>query len=148
MKLGLPCDISSVVEIIFSIPSYPSNLIRATKRAEGSATMVRAACVRVSKFPEKAGSDLPRVVRFVQMNARCQLLEASSCSRWQPAFQGTGASTVHARKKFSVHKNVVFESETCDKAKEILEGTRERHGKWNNAIQSKLTTTEASVEFG
>lgn len=111
--------------------------------------MVRAACVRVSKFPEKAGSDLPRVVRFVQMNARRQLLEASSCSRWQPAFQGAGR--VHGtreRKKFSVHKNVVFESETCDKAKEILEGTKERHGKRNNAIQSKLTTTEASVEFG
>jgi len=55
----------------------------------------------------------------VQINARYQLLGASSCSRWQPAFQGAGASTVHARKKFSGHKNVVFESETCDKPRKF-----------------------------
>ena len=96
--------------------------------------MVRAASGRVSKFPEKAGSDLPNVVRFVQMDVNS--LEASSCSRWQPAFQGAGASTVHASKKVRRSQNVVFESETCDKAKEILEGhkgeTRQME-QWNNA---------------
>jgi hypothetical protein len=57
----------------------------------------------------------------------------------QSAFR---ALRVHGtpREKSSGAHNVVFERETLQ---DFSGRTKERHGKWNNAIGSGLTTTEA-----